>query len=78
MKTDKATNVIQVFKTNVLDEEQANMLCELVQNDLMVQRTNFDLEDCDKIFRVESTANIEHKIIALLRLNGFLCEELPD
>jgi hypothetical protein len=78
MNTDKATSVVQVFKTNVLDREQADMLCDLIQNELTVQRANFDLEDCDKIFRVESTANVDHQIIALVRLHGFLCEELPD
>lgn len=78
MKTDKATNVVQIFKTNVHEREHADMLCDLVQHELTVQRANFDLEDCDKIFRVESTVNIDHQVIALLRLHGFICEELPD
>jgi len=78
MKTDKATTVVHVFKTNVQAREHAEMLCDLIQNDITVQRANFDLEDCDKIFRVESAAHINHKIIALLRLYGFVCEELPD
>jgi hypothetical protein len=78
MKTERATNIVQVFKTNVNDPSQANMLCELVQTEVTVHRANFDLEDCDKIFRVESTANIDEKIVALLHLHGFMCEELPD
>ena len=78
MKTDKATNVVHVFKTNVQEQEHAEMLCDLIQTELTVQRANFDLEDCDKIFRVESAVHIDHKIIALLRLHGFMCEELPD
>lgn len=78
MKTEKVTNVVQVFKTNVNDPLQADMLCDLIQNDATVQRANFDLDDCDKIFRVESSMNIDEKIIALLHLHGFTCEELPD
>jgi hypothetical protein len=78
MKAEKVTNVVQVFRTNVNDPSQAEMLCELVQIDATVQRANFDLDDCDKIFRVESTVNIDEKVIALLRLHGFTCEELPD
>lgn len=78
MKTERATNIVQVFKTNVNDPSQVNMLCELVQTEVTVHRANFDLEDCDKIFRVESTANIDEKIVALLHLHGFMCEELPD
>jgi len=78
MKTDKATSVIQVFKTNVLEQEHADMLCNLFEQELTVQRANFDLEDCDKILRVESFHNIDDQVIALLRLYGFKCEELPD
>ncbi len=78
MKTDKATNVVHVFKTNVQEQEHAQMLCDLVQSELTVQRANFDLEDCDKIFRVESRVHIDHQVAALLRLHGFMCEELPD
>ena len=78
MNTDKAISVVQVFKTNVSEQEHADMLCNLVQNELTVQRANFDLEDCDKIFRVESAVNIDDQVIALLRLYGFKCEELPD
>lgn len=78
MKSDKATCVIQVYKTNVLEQEHADMLCNLVEQELIVQRANFDLEDCDKILRVESSDNIDDQVIALLRLYGFTCEELPD
>ena len=78
MKTEKVSTVVQVFKTNVTDPSQASLLCALVQTEVTVQRANFDLEDCDKILRVESTVNIDEKIIALLHLHGFLCEELPD
>ena len=78
MKTERATNVVQVFKTNVKDPSHASMLCDLVQTEITVQRANFDLEDCDKIFRVESTVNVDKKVIALLLLHGFTCEELPD
>lgn len=78
MKTEKATNIVQVFKTNVNNPSHADMLCDLVQTEITVQRANFDLEDCDKIFRIESTENIDDKVIALLHLHGFTCEELPD
>lgn len=78
MKTEKIVNVVQVFKTNVHDPDQADMLRDLVLINVTVHRANFDLEDCDKIFRVESTVNIDEKIVALLHLHGFECEELPD
>lgn len=38
---------------------------------------NFDLEDCDKILRVDSQNEISEKIINLLSDSSFNCEELP-
>jgi len=37
---------------------------------------NFDLDDCDKILRIESENEISKKIIALLSNKGLICEEL--
>jgi len=70
--------VIQVFKTNVDKRWHAEMLCDLIQTEFPVSRINFDLEDCDKIFRVESSINMDSKIISFLHQHGFKCEELPD
>lgn len=39
-------------------------------------KINFDLEDCDRILRVESTQDISKQIIALLTADGFVCEIL--
>ena len=37
---------------------------------------NFDLEDCDKILRIDSEENIIFKITDLLNKHKFNCEEL--
>ena len=37
---------------------------------------NFDLEDCDKILRIDSKENIVAEIIDLLHIHQFHCEEL--
>ena len=39
---------------------------------------NFDLEDCDKILRIDSPTEITETIIKLLQEKGFKCEELTD
>ncbi len=37
---------------------------------------NFDLTDCDKILRIESGENDVSKIIDLLHVHNYSCEEL--
>ena len=70
--------VIFVFKTSVNTEELAEQLASGL-NDLLKQSNwNFDLEDCDKILRIESDTEIAEDVIKHLRDQGFDCEELPD
>ncbi|MEJ0105481.1 MAG: hypothetical protein WDO19_24265 [Bacteroidota bacterium] len=48
-------------------------------NELLKQaKWNFDLEDCDKILRIDSQTEISQPVIKLLQNIGFDCEELPD
>ena len=37
---------------------------------------NFDLDDCDKILRIDSEENIVFETIGLLNSYSFYCEEL--
>lgn len=39
-------------------------------------RVNFDLEDCDRVLRVEGEDICRLKIAQLLKLNGYRCQEL--
>jgi hypothetical protein len=72
--------MIEVFKTNVQDPVQANMLIHHIHELFGHYRVNFDLEDCDKILRIQSKAGIVEPefVIELLRDFGFSAEVLPD
>jgi len=39
---------------------------------------NFDLEDCDKILRVETEKVTPETVITLLKSQGFECSELSE
>ncbi|MCE7056424.1 hypothetical protein LZF95_17200 [Algoriphagus sp. AGSA1] len=70
---------VEVFKTNVKGNRQAKELLELMQMKLADCIINFDLEDCDKILRVETNGGCEdlsQRVISLLTSKGFFCEEL--
>lgn len=69
--------MIYVFKTSVKNKEQLKCLSPHIEKLLPNAKWNFDLEDCDKILRVETDeATIASKIAALLHRHQFHCEEL--
>ena len=68
--------MIYVFKTSVKSKKHIRRLSPLLNNLLQQAKWNFDLEDCDKILRIESKENIVLKTIALLSIHKFYCEEL--
>ena len=71
--------MIWVFKTSVADNMQAAAVKPLLNQLVMPEgKWNFDLEDCDKILRVDAAALAVEKLINSLKSEGILCEELPD
>jgi hypothetical protein len=66
---------IEVFKTNV-GEPQAKKLIDLLLRHFPGSRINFDLEDCDRILRVEGKNISTEKVSHLLKTSNCLCEVL--
>jgi hypothetical protein len=72
--------MVEVFKTNVIEHDDANMLVYHIHQNFGEYKANFDLEDCDRILRVKSsTGQVEAAVlINLLKELGFDAEVLPD
>lgn len=68
--------MIEVFKTNVQEAEQSQMLIGKLLEHFPDSNVNFDLEDCDKILRVHASSICNKSIIALLNSYGYHCEAL--
>jgi hypothetical protein len=68
--------MIYVFRTSVKTKMQAKKLKPHIDKILPNEKWNFDLEDCDKILRIDSEENIVLKVIDLLSVHKFCCEEL--
>jgi hypothetical protein len=67
---------VEIFKTNIFQEEDANQVILQLNKIFPNHKINFDLDDCDKILRVEGI-NIEPQpIINQLSIAGFQCELL--
>ena len=72
--------MIEVFKTNVQGQHQAEVLVEEI-NRHFSYHANFDLEDCDNILRVQCHQGNEIQssmLIDLLSKHGFVAEILPE
>jgi len=68
--------MVEVFKTDVEQTEQSEMLINQIICHIPNSQINFDLEDCDRILRVEAESISSQTIIELLNQNGFHAEVL--
>jgi hypothetical protein len=69
--------MIEIFKTNVEFEEQCHAIIAALINTFASVKVNFDLEDCDKILRVEGHDFSVDLIIETVQVLGYRCEVLP-
>lgn len=68
--------MIYVFKTSVRSKMQVKRLSQHIDKILPKAKWNFDLQDCDKILRIDSEENIILSIKNLLKHHNYHCEEL--
>jgi len=68
--------MVEVFKTNVQQQKQAVRLLAALSQTFPLCRINFDLDDCDRILRVEGDNIAHEKIIELFATNGCQCDVL--
>lgn len=64
---------IEIFKTNVQQKKEAQMLVQLLAGYFPAHKINFDLSDCDRILRVEGEQVVPHRIIELLNAYHYQC-----
>jgi hypothetical protein len=68
--------MVEVFCTNVNEPEQASQLISKLKAVLPDAVFNFDLDDCDRILRVENGNNSVQLVTDTLHANGFHCTPL--
>jgi hypothetical protein len=72
--------MVEVFKTNVYDAEEAQLLCKALRQTFPAYEVNFDLDDCDRILRIKNrTGRIDvFPVVRVLSNHGYEAEVLPD
>ena len=68
--------MVEVFKTDVYEEERSTIIIQKLRQYFPENKINFDLDDCDKILRVEGENVFSGKIMELLNREGHECEIL--
>jgi hypothetical protein len=67
--------MVEIFKTNVRRKADTNYIITFLKSLFPDYKVNFDLEDCDKILRVEADKIDCINIVKSLNYMGFLCVE---
>ena len=73
--------MIEIFVTNVAKKKDSIFLRNELLKIFPNSEINFDLEDCDRILRIESLNRIpvaSEEVISCLDNNGFECKILTD
>ncbi|KLT69306.1 hypothetical protein AB674_13120 [Flavobacterium sp. ABG] len=71
--------MIEIFKTNVNSKRQSNRILKMLKRIFPNASFIFDLEDCDKILRVDYIETVQIPVIKNEIINlGFACEILED
>lgn len=69
-----ANKQVEIFKTNVERESQAAQLNEVLTLHFPGNKINFDLEDCDKILRIEGSFIDTDHVLHIVQNQGFICD----
>lgn len=70
--------MIEVYKTNVQTGEDARAVIDALLKHLPTSKINFDLDDCDKILRIDAEIIFNHRVIQIMHTMNYQCEALPD
>lgn len=72
-------NTVRVYKTDIDDKSKAETILDAIRQDLPGSIPSLDLEDCDKVLRIESKQeNIDAPAIKnILASYGYTMEPLP-
>jgi hypothetical protein len=68
--------MVEIFRTNVKRKRQAKTVMDILSKQFPLFHINFDLEDCDRVLRIEGENICHHTIRELMAENGYRCEVL--
>jgi len=68
-----------IFRTNIETKKNVKAIKSLFKYQSSIIYWSIDLEDIDKVLKVNTTEELnENDIKNLIKIKGFYCEALPD
>lgn len=77
-QSKKLSVTIFVFRTNLNSLSDIETIAPAMDSSAAILNWSVDIEDIDKVLRIESLRENADEIIEVVRLAGYQCEELPD
>ena len=70
---------VLIYRTSISNQSQVVKLNKLLQNAPRINKWTVDLDDIDKVLRMETDDNVkDEEILDLLNSNNLHCEVLSD
>lgn len=69
---------ILIFKTSIMNKSDVESIAPILDKVTRDGNWNVDLEDCDKVLRIESDIANVKTICTLLNNLGYMCDILDD
>ena len=69
--------MVEVFRTDIYAKTEAQAMIAMLSGIVPEAVITFDLEDCDKVLRIESPILEVSNVISLMQVHGYVCEILP-
>ncbi|WP_126248832.1 hypothetical protein [Chitinophaga rhizosphaerae] len=68
--------MIGIFKTNINTQKEKKRVIRALSGEFSATMCTLDLEDCDKVLRVDCPQMQEHQVISFVRDLGYQCAVL--
>jgi hypothetical protein len=69
-------NTILIYKTNINTIAQMQAVDNILSQQSDIKKWNIDIDDCDKVLRIETSATEMENVICSLKPHQIFCEEL--
>lgn len=68
-----------ILRTNIKSHKKVKTIQPVFDNHAAIKKWTIDLDDVDKVLRIEASENLqENEIMKLIQAQGFFCEELMN
>lgn len=68
--------MVEVFKTDVQEVAESDVLVQELLVHFPSTRITFDIDDCDRVLRLQGSSISPSRVVEILAARGYLCDLL--